>query len=420
MYGIEQIMARALEEYEETIIYPRCSRPLPTEQDVAFVRELPLVQLVLTGRSGSLLVQSYFDRHPELIQIPTNFTYFRFVSDLLGAECHAPDVLVKTLLLRHNFRFFMDSHFNEHVVGRLGPRMKTRIVVDTDLFIRALMSCLGGKPTNTATFFYAVSTAYAWCMDQDIRGCRAILHQLHHGDWLWPSELVDHDNVSPLGVPSSRDLLPPAKLLVTVRDPTEIVRTYPTFITSYLGHEYPDARMRYEKYIRILCQDWLRHDLIEQSGIDHLFVPIESVRNDTRDEIRKIADWIGIDGTAPSLEDSSLFGQLWWGVNSASPLNGPQTPKKERASPSWENIDEPYVLAAIGTRVERFGYETLPNLSEEMSRVIAAHLADYEIKPLFKVEGDLKKMAAIRGHFLTWALDWSARRSSLHADRTAA
>ena len=418
MHGLEQIRDRSLGEYEETLCYPLRSRALPDASDVAFVRSLPLVQLVLTGRSGSLLVESYFDGHPELIHIPTNFTYFPFVARTPDLESLRPDDLVRKFFSTYDFRFFLDSHFNEHVVGRLGPAMKTRVVVDPAVFVPALMSCLGDKPTDAAGFFYALSTAYAWCTDQDIRGCKAVFHHLHHGDWLWPAALADRHSVSNATF-NSRDLLMPTKLLVTVRDPTDIVRSLPTFVKSYFGDDFPNARNIHETYLRLMCQDWQRHDLIRASGIDHVFVPIESVRTDPGGEVRRMANWIGIDAEAPSLQTSSLFGQLWWGVNSSAPLNGPQAVRKERRPPSWEDMDEPYILAAIGNRVEAFGYETLPNMSPAVARAIAANLGDCAITPRFKYEPNLAAVAEMRQRFLAWAVDWSS--SPPHAaDRPAA
>ena len=127
---------------------PAGSRPLPGPDTLDHVLGCPIAQLIVAGRSGSMLIHAYLDGHPEVLHVPHTFKYFDFVAanpDLLSLT---PAALGQRFVESPLTPFLFDSAKSVLVGGRLGPEMNVYLEVDRRRFVEVFASLMREAPDH--------------------------------------------------------------------------------------------------------------------------------------------------------------------------------------------------------------------------------------------------------------------------------
>lgn len=147
-----------------------------------------LAVIFIWGRSGSLLLQSLLDGHPEILNLPPNpgFSDFHFSQwDKLVEQSGGHFGQLLEAFVRVNPTMF-DGRTDQSDLGfgHLGEDQQTPIQVDSQQFIAEMMTICSelsrqGQPLNRRNFFLAIHYAYARANGQDVSEKKLIVHQFH-------------------------------------------------------------------------------------------------------------------------------------------------------------------------------------------------------------------------------------------------
>lgn len=325
---------------------PLHDRPLPSPDDLGRLCRQRYAVLVVAGRSGSGLIHAYLDGHRQVAQIPAIWKFHDFLAAHRQVLQAPPDAAAAAFVAFPAHALLFDTQLSAMHTGTLGPDGDLVVRIDQARFARALVSALGGPAGDARRLLCAVVLAYEWCLGRDLRDARAVLHHLHHGDWLWPELLIDRFNLGgadPIADP--RGALKPDLLLVSTRTPLEILRSYPALAAAVT--ESGPARVAYfETLLRLLIQDWLRARAAAGSDIPTLAVRLEDMKADRAATLGALCRSLGVDAADPALAATTYFGQAWTEDSWSERRRAAVAAQPEiGAAASWQ--DEAFVLGGL-------------------------------------------------------------------------
>ncbi|MCC7047654.1 MAG: hypothetical protein IT562_13155 [Alphaproteobacteria bacterium] len=330
------------------VTLPAQVRALPGPPQLERLLQCPYAVLVVAGRSGSNLLQSHLDGHPQVAQIPSIWKFH----DFLAASSRR--VLDGPADLAHGFVDFpahdqlFDTSCSTALSGQLGEDGSVIIAVDRVAFCAAMVSALGSSAVTPLRALYASVLAYEWCLGRDPDAFRVVLHHLHHGDWLWPGLLVDNYNLGGLK-PSLETVaaLKPDLLLVSLRDPGVIAHSY-IAMTEVVGQGGAQRVEYYEHLLRLLVQDWLRARVAAGSDIATMGIRLEDMKADRAGTLSALCGLLGVDAADPALAATTFYGHAWtedsWSAARRRRLG--TDPEPERELP-WQ--DAAFLWGAMGS-----------------------------------------------------------------------
>lgn len=320
------------------------------------IYNLPLIFLICCGRSGSLLLHSLIDGHPEILHIPQVFKFFDFYFTYQKTIHTQKGCEIAELFFRFSSheRLF-DSTKSDHLNGRLGRLKTTQIKVSFPKFREKLSSILDKPEQNFKIILKKIIIAYLAACKIPIKNPRAFLLHLHHGDWLKPDLCLDKSNLG--NILFDHQEIWPDKILISLRNPADALASVANYV-SLLNLKDEDKSKIYEKYLLLLIQDWFRVQLIQKIKINFKFVRLEDLRIEFEDEIKNLAEWLNI---TPSniLNKPTFYSFEWWGdiySKSSNKIHRPVPP----ILPSLSNQDHVYLYSQIGDIAGEFGYRKLP------------------------------------------------------------
>ena len=329
---------------------------------------LPVALLIVVSRSGSMLLQTLLDRHPQLLQWPHTFKYF----DFLVAVGEYAELDGRTLGRRfvefpaHEALF--DSSGSVLHRGRLGADMKAVVRIDREAFVDAMAASVPGAVGDARRLLLAVHLALAHCLGRDASKARAVLVHSHHGDWLWADELVERCNVTAEPHWRGMDHFRPDRLIVTVRDPSDTIDSLWSFTEKATSSE-AERTLWFERYLRLLIQDWLRVARSERAGIPTLVVRLEDLRRDASGELARVCAFLGIDPDSEAAPVPTAYGLDWWGDIYTTPTRAPNAPRPV-VPPSWWDPEHVYVQLGAGCVSRSFGYPALGGMMAAAARAM--------------------------------------------------
>lgn len=338
------------------IRYPSAHQSGLAPESLDRIVQLPLIQLITCGRSGSMLLHSLLDGHPEIIHIPHTFKFFDFAGDTQNISVMTGFEIANAFVSYPAHLPIFDSQESVLLRGRLGIDMGDRVIVDRTEFCDAMAKILPNNGYSMRKIFCAAILTYAWCLGQPIDLAKVILMHLHHGDWLWPKALVEKCNIASATPPEDLNIFRPDKLIVTVRNPVDQISTYERFVTLAVKGAAAQ-RVWFERYLRLLIQDWKRIELVGASKIPLRIVRLEDLRTNPKSELSKLANWIGV-ANSLSMSEPTIFGLPWWGDTYSTPSRTPKFPEPI-GIPQVINSDHCFMYSAIGSIAVRMGYPPL-------------------------------------------------------------
>jgi hypothetical protein len=334
---------------------------------------LPFAVLFCTSRSGVTLLHTLLDGHPEVLQIPTYCKLYDFFAEYPGI-LEAPEKAIQAFVAYPNHDHMFDTDLSVFMHrGRIGVDGSARVVVSKAAFSTAAISLLGSGPISPRDFAVAVVVAYCWCLGQDLDRAKVVVIQIHHGDWLFSKQLVESWNLSPAS--PERDgieVLRPDKALASVRNPVETLESLEQFVSKTAVPAECESNL--ERCIRLYIQDVLRHELCRSAGIPLQVSRLEDLRCQTRQEMNRIAEWLGVEPDHPQLLTPTAYGLPWYGDPFSTPSATPKPqPPIKPLSPT--DPDHALVLLTVGRILAPLGYVDRRLLSPPVAAVAAASLA---------------------------------------------
>ncbi|MFN0116869.1 MAG: sulfotransferase [Elusimicrobiota bacterium] len=145
-------------------------------------QNLKIVAIVYHGRSGSFFLQSLLDNHPELFGIPGSYfgKYFSWFSN------QNPNATYKELIQKFtdNFSYFFDANDpipKSYGFDQMGENKDQKIEISKVEFIQNLENAIKSfdRP-NRREFFFAIHSAYALCLGENLDNKKAIVYHIHH------------------------------------------------------------------------------------------------------------------------------------------------------------------------------------------------------------------------------------------------
>lgn len=344
--------------------------------DVKNVLSCPITQLFVVSRSGSVLIHSLLDSHPEILDIPHIFKFYDFVLDCNGFEgMEIEDIAEKFITYSQHLRFF-DSSLSVHIGGRLGPEMRRRIIVDRDMFKLGFMTSMlemmkGGENIAIRHIFIAAIMGYNWCIGKDFSKVKVIFQHLHHGDWLRPDLLIDFYNLQRPRSFNPENILQADRYIVTVRAP---FATYAS-VCNY-GKQVPCTReeeiVNSERFMRLLMQDWVRAVAVKNLKTPVEFVRFEDLKDNHSKIITRLCDFMGISPDFCGLSESTFYGAPWHGDIYSAPATVPGQGAGQSREEFWQ--DNVIIDYGVGSLFDSFGYERTP--PEELNDALNRSLTD--------------------------------------------
>lgn len=333
-----------------TVRYSGDSTPLPDCKDLEHVLSLPVAQLFATGRSGTTVLHAHLDGHPEVLHIPYAFFFPRLLR--AGQERYDPVAACERVLTEHWAAPLFDTAVSPHTGGRLGADCRTMVRVDRRAFRQAVRAIAGSAPMTARELFCTFHLAYAWCLGADPKTARVLFHHLHHGDWLFPDQLIETANIDPVRPAECARPFPADLYVVPIRHPVSALISYKHFADT-VGSTPEERADLHERYLRLLVQDWVRNDLLRRRSDSVLFLQLEEVKRDTPRAVQELCQRLGIDPTHPALGSMTFYGLPWHG----DPYGKPSTGLRAEPSDSHADAaDRAFLLALVGDLAEQQGY----------------------------------------------------------------
>lgn len=312
--------------------------------------------MLCCGRSGSLLLQSFLDSHPEILQIPTIFKFFDFYNFLKEKEIpFEKKYISKAFVEFKGHEALFDSDKSIHLSNRLGENKNESIKVSKKKFIENFESLRTYNIKDPRELLISLHLAYdnAWRNSKNDHQ-KVLLMHLHHGDWLNPEKLIEKYNLSTVSNNYLQSLMPD-KILFAIRNPLDCLKSVEKIAYS---NSQLCAQEQYEIYMRLLVQDWLRLQAFHRRGLKIKVIKLEELRLNQEKIISCIADWLNISGASQSLNKITLFGLPWWGdfySRTTASLHPPEPP----ILPNSNNPDHVFVYSLISEQILRQGYPLL-------------------------------------------------------------
>jgi hypothetical protein len=305
--------------------------------DIHNLQSLELVQLVATSRSGSFMLQAYFDEHPEVLQVPGIFKFYDFRADNPTILSEPEGFIAAAVANFNGIRRLFDSSGGEDGLGHLGPNRDQTVQVDRLQFEVQLKEVLFLQHAiahlTWDSLLRSIVIAYAHTAGLPWKNSKVILQHLHHGDWLFPELLIDDYNLMDrhgriVEEPEPR----PSRLLITSRADT------PSAFRSCLEYAFKsqakieDALHYRETLLRLLAQDLVRLSQYKQSYPASLEVNLEALKADLDGQLERISRWLGVSHIPSPIRSMTFFGLTWWGDVNSTPSATPRVSPTTGAS----------------------------------------------------------------------------------------
>ena len=283
-----------------------------------------MVALMNYGRSGSGLIHSLFDGHPQITTLPGIYMkgFFRYdVWDTIRAA--EPTNLAPQFSRLYEVLF--DARNPKGVPGNptgrkygvgesegfthVGPRGNEFLSLDRAAFEQTLNALMQSrKSIDHGDFFRAVHAAFEAAQGKQAAR-ELIFYHIHNPNFFELSNF--------------RKYFPDAKLLMIVREPLQSCEAWLSQTFSGPG----DYVTIVNNVVRLLFDvDRIEFSLNESAG-----VRLEDLKNDPKRTMRALCRWMGIEETE-SLYQPTMQGKTWWGDPSSSLFGNADPFNKEAIS----------------------------------------------------------------------------------------
>ena len=266
--------------------------------------KLPILTLVVTGRTGSDFFQSLLDGHPEIAQVAGNWDFHMFWEE---AHCKEDldDLIWEFIWFRWRTRSllfkFESAYDKQERLDCMGPEQNESYSISREKFHSYCKQALEGKELNSHNFFIAVHLAYEFAKGNDPSKTKLLLYHIHHIERL----------------ARFKRYIPKFEVLCTIRDPRS------TLISGMENWKrYNPETFMARRYCFLLDRILSEAQAIHQYTDKVKTLKLENLHLKRFQVFKEICNQYGIE-YRDSLFVSTFNGKLWWGDRvSVSPING--------------------------------------------------------------------------------------------------
>ena len=302
------------------------------------LQNLPVCSIITTGRTGSDLLQSLMDSHPDVLTFNGHFLFQFFWrhSSCVAAEEYAAEDLIDEFIGKHIelLRSRYDILERKHQLGEHGDQ---QIEIDLNQFRHDAAELLRDSEPSSRNTLLALYGAYGLGLGQDLESKKLLLHHPHHWEEL-PATIAD---------------FPESKVICMTRDPRanfvsgiEHHRVHNRWVdTDHAGHLF--------FYINRILYDALP---LEAYDNDYKVVRIEDLGR--KDILQSLCGWLDI-SYDECLNRSTWAGLTWRGdqLSKVNPDPGFSEAMLENQWQSRLGLIDIFVLNYImSPRLKRYGY----------------------------------------------------------------
>jgi hypothetical protein len=314
-----------------TCDYQRCMQHL---------QSLAPVSLVTTGRTGSDLLQSLLDSHPEVLTFNGILRFYvEFVPVSLCMAHESFEVLdVFDEFVGHFIHRFNSLYDYVERKDKLGKDRKQVLVLDTSEFRRHAVNLMADQEPSKRNILLAILGAYNLCLSRDLLETRILFQHSHHFDEL---DLFLKD-------------FPGTSVLVTTRDPRA---TFVSGIENWRRFsQNHDNQAHLFVYIKRILED---SEPCKLRGVRYAAVRLEDLMRE--DTMRAIAAWLAI-SYQPSMLESTWGGLHWYGDRLSSDSLKPVGWAPDRSYNGWRErlgpVDKYVLNYVMYDRLRHYDYQS--------------------------------------------------------------
>ena len=263
-----------------------------------------ITALLHFGRSGTGLLHSLIDGHPEISTLPSVyfsqfFNHSNWEKIILGGWEEIPDRFVKiyevlfnalsTIPISKGNNKFINNIGEKEGMTKVGEKRNEILSVDKKVFLKELTKLMNYHDQLDAfTFFKLVHSAYETAL-QNNKNKDHIFYHIHNPD--------------PYAMLNFLRLSPNTNWLIMVREPIQNCESW--IRTDYLNNDY--ARIA-SKIFQLLFEI----DRVIFQNKDLIGIKLEDLKEYPKKTISALCCWLGIK-ESDSLYEMTAQGKKWWG-----------------------------------------------------------------------------------------------------------
>jgi len=329
-----------------------------------------MIALIPFGRSGSLLLHSLIDNHPEISTLP-NVYFSEYYNANIWEKLIAqgwdqlPDNFIKQFAVLFDARSPVPvPNINkpranlgqEEGMANVGFNRDEVLTVDQNRFCAELRKLMADYASLTPqVFFTLVHSAYEKALNKSSNK-QTIFYHIHNPSAYAKLNFLRYN--------------PEAKLLMITRDP---VQSCESWVKQVIKKSSESTHNRIVTMLFDIDQIAFRRQ-------DSIGIRLEDLKRHPKKTIASLCDWMGIEDS-PTLYEMTAQGKKWWGTPSS-----PDYEKEGMLPFSNSNIKRP--LGSVFSEQDQFILRTLFYPFSVRFGYVAKNLAGFKedlkaIKPLF-------------------------------------
>jgi tetratricopeptide (TPR) repeat protein len=300
-----------------------------------------MIGLIPFGRSGSLLLHSLIDNHPEISTLPNVYFSEYYNADVWGKLIaqgwdQLPENFIKKFAVLFDARSSVPVPSINKPLANLGKKEGMAnvginkdevLTVDQNRFCVELQKLMRGYAILTPqTFFTLVHSAYEKTLNKSSNK-QTIFYHIH--------------NPSPYAKINFLRYNPEARLLMIVREPIQSCE-------SWVKNVINDSSEKTHSRIVTMLFDIDQVAFRRQNSIG---VRLEDLKRHPKETMAALCDWMGVQDS-PTLYEMTAQGKKWWGTPSS-----PDYEKEGMLPFSSSNIKRP--VGSVFSEQDQFILRTL-------------------------------------------------------------
>lgn len=270
------------------------------------MRQLPVVALVTTGRTGSDFLQSLLDSHPQIATFNGHFAvYSEFFAKALTFRSSGALTADATDEFIGQYLYKLVSRYDiQEAKDCLGENSDQSIRIDTAEFKTHVIGLMSDLPLNSRDFLLAVYGAYNLCLGQRIEDLRVLFHHPHLN---YEFRLFVKD-------------FPDSRIIFSSRDPRANFCSHVEHFRLY--YKTHDNQQHILNCLQMALED---SELADEFGLDYTATRLEDLPRE--DVMRDLAAWLGVDYR------ESMLRSTWAGLD----WHGDRISGKRFAATGWSS-----------------------------------------------------------------------------------
>lgn len=329
--------------------------------------------IAVLGRGGSLLLQSFFDSHDQILMIPTILPIYQNWSNKHDNEL--------------NYEETVNSFFNSNIfktnwfIDKLGKDRNYNFDLKLDLLEKKTLEIFNLVPFSRKNFILSLHLAYSYIFNINISKIKSIVLHEHYFGSFSAFERIKSDSLFSYTnhiLSNQSNLFEKVKsdfknviFLLSIRNPYDSFLSFMKLMKNDSHIIKSDRFWTHIQYIFLLFRD-IKELIFDKQVLntnEFMFIEFEKLHSNTKELMIIISNLIGID-YKNSLLESTIQNQIWWGNSPTLLINGAT---KERDIYKWkkeltkEEID--LLSFSFETLLEVFNYEFVSQSKKSFEEV---------------------------------------------------